>query len=287
MQVVGEKLSLGLLFSPSVIKRLSGSNGQKFINQFAKQIGLSAERGQTVFDYYDAAYRLMRRERFRSEFVFRNEVVQKRWLHRHSINTATVLSEHRVGRSRADLVLVNGLATGIEIKSDRDSLARLSSQLRDYSKVFPRTMVVTGSVHLPEVIKMVPKSTGVIELTRQNTLRQIIPVVENYSNIDSDILAGSMNQEEAKEMLIALGEEIPQMPNTLMWAAIRRKLSEISHEELCSAYAKVLKEKRSKSAYRAYLSNFPRAVQTALLLGNYGEGEWGKLSAKMALTMEG
>ncbi len=287
MPFVGEKLSLGLLFSPSVIKRLSGRDGHGFINQFAKQIGFQAERGQTVSEYYQAAYSLMRREKLRSDFVFRNEVVQKRWLHRHSINTATVLNEHRVGRSRADLVLINGLATGIEIKSDRDSLGRLSSQLRDYSKVFPQTMVVTGSVHLPEVVKMVPKSTGVFELTRRNTLRQIVPVVENYSYIDSDVLAGSMNQQEATDLLTALGREIPRKPNTLMWAEIRRKLSEVDPQELCSAYAKVLKSKRSKSAYSAYLPDFPRAVQTALLLGHYSQEEWGKLSAKMALTMEG
>lgn len=286
MQTLGEKSPLELLFSPSVIRRLSQKDGRDYINKFANQIGFKAKHGQTVFDFYKSAYSLMGREKLRSDFVFRNEIVQKRWLHRHSINTATVLSEHRVARSRADLVLINGLATGIEIKSDRDKLNRLSSQLRDYSKVFPKTMVVTGSVHLADVIRMVPKSTGVTELTRRNTLRQIVPAVENYSYIDSDFMAGSMNQEEAKDLLATLGEEIPQKPNTLMWAEIRRKLGEVDHEELCVAYAKVLKTKRSKSVFRAYLSNFPRAVQTALLLGKYGQEEWSKLAATMSLMME-
>ena len=44
-----------------------------------------------------------------------------------------ILEEKQMGRSRADLVMVlPGAVAGVEIKSDADTYARLSRQVKDY-----------------------------------------------------------------------------------------------------------------------------------------------------------
>lgn len=60
------------------------------------------------------------------------------------------------GQVRVDLAVVNGLFYGYEIKSDRDSLRRLSDQVSLYGLVVDRATVVVGSRHLQEATKIIP-----------------------------------------------------------------------------------------------------------------------------------
>ena len=61
-----------------------------------------------------------------------------------SFGKIRILEEKTMGRSRADIVMVteSGL-TGIEIKSDKDTYVRLTSQIKDYD----RNIIVVGSSH--------------------------------------------------------------------------------------------------------------------------------------------
>lgn len=66
-----------------------------------------------------------------------------------------------LGQARIDLAVINGIATGIEIKSDKDSLDRLESQIETYSKIFDFVEIVVGSKHLESVLKNTPQWCGV------------------------------------------------------------------------------------------------------------------------------
>ena len=68
-----------------------------------------------------------------------------------------------IGRSRADIVMVTmeGL-TGVEIKSDADSYARLSGQIKDYDRFFDRNLVAVGTKHAHHIREHVPDHWGVI-----------------------------------------------------------------------------------------------------------------------------
>jgi len=67
------------------------------------------------------------------------------------------------GQVRVDLAVVNGLLHGYEIKSDRDSLRRLSGQADLYSRVLDRATLVVGSRHLTEALDVVPAWWGVVQ----------------------------------------------------------------------------------------------------------------------------
>src|SRR5262245_39459159 len=60
------------------------------------------------------------------------------------------------GNVRIDLAVVNGALHGYEIKSERDTLARLPVQAAGYGRVFDHVTLVTSTRHLGEIDAIVP-----------------------------------------------------------------------------------------------------------------------------------
>ncbi|MCR4762958.1 MAG: sce7726 family protein [Lachnospiraceae bacterium] len=74
-----------------------------------------------------------------------------------------IIEEKMMGQSRADVVMITENALfGLEIKSDADTYARLSRQVRDYSKFFDYNYVVVGTSHAAHIEEHVPDHFGII-----------------------------------------------------------------------------------------------------------------------------
>jgi hypothetical protein len=74
-----------------------------------------------------------------------------------------IIEEKRMGRSRADVVMVTDSALcGLEIKSDADTYARLARQVKDYDKYFDYNLVVVGTSHAAHIKEHVPEYWGII-----------------------------------------------------------------------------------------------------------------------------
>lgn len=74
-----------------------------------------------------------------------------------------ILEEKQMGRSRADIVMVLPEAVaGIEIKSDADTYARLSRQVKDYDQFFDYNYVAADSTHGHHIEEHVPEWWGII-----------------------------------------------------------------------------------------------------------------------------
>lgn len=83
--------------------------------------------------------------------------------------TIRILEEKNIGSSRADVMMVtfDGLY-GIEIKSDADTYARLSSQVKDYDRYYDFNYVVIGFSHTAHIAEHVPKHWGIISITMKD-----------------------------------------------------------------------------------------------------------------------
>ena len=76
-----------------------------------------------------------------------------------------ILEEVTTGRARADAVMVTpGLLYGIEIKSDADTYARLSRQVKDYNQFFDYNLIAVGSSHAHHIEEHVPDWWGIITI---------------------------------------------------------------------------------------------------------------------------
>lgn len=91
------------------------------------------------------------------EVIFRNFL--------GSSGKSRILEEFPMGDSRADLLLITQTKlVGLEIKSDRDTFARLSRQVRDYERFFDSNYLVVGTYHVEEALQTVPKHWGIYEV---------------------------------------------------------------------------------------------------------------------------
>ena len=80
-----------------------------------------------------------------------------------------IFEEKMMGRSRADVVMVmEDALCGIEIKSDADSYARLSRQIKDYDKYYDYNIAVVGTKHANSIKEHVPEWWGVITVEEEN-----------------------------------------------------------------------------------------------------------------------
>ena len=88
--------------------------------------------------------------------------------HHHNDPDTAIIEELGLkrGEVRVDVAVVNGTVHGYEIKSDRDSLRRLTKQVDIYSKVLDYATLVVGCRHLEDAIKIIPKWWGLIRVKK-------------------------------------------------------------------------------------------------------------------------
>ncbi|MDR3575993.1 MAG: sce7726 family protein [Anaerolineaceae bacterium] len=112
------------------------------------------------------------------------------------------------GKCRADIAVINGHLNGFEIKSDKDSLIRLESQIENYSAVFDHASIVIADCHLDKAFCLVPKWWGVI-LVSQDLCSEleftVMRLPSQNANIDDYAVAQLLWREEAQDALINLG----------------------------------------------------------------------------------
>lgn len=68
----------------------------------------------------------------------------------------------RHGTARIDIVVMNGIMHGYEIKSDRDTLERLPEQMNEFNDVFDKLTLVVGKRHLYNAINIIPDWWGIM-----------------------------------------------------------------------------------------------------------------------------
>lgn len=130
----------------------------------------------------------------------------------------------RHGACRIDLVVVNGILHGFELKSDSDTLRRLPRQAETYNRVLDCVTLVVGSRHLDKATEMVPGWWGIrvaVGAEPQITLQDVRPPKENPSP-DPLAIARLLWREEALALLRELGQAtgLYSKPRGLIYAKL-------------------------------------------------------------------
>ena len=100
---------------------------------------------------------------------------------------ATLIAEQRDicwREGRLDVVVVNGSLSGYEIKSRRDSLARLPRQAELYSRVLDFATLVCASGHTALAQRLVPEWWGLWEVGEADDRIEIRPARQAEANPD-------------------------------------------------------------------------------------------------------
>lgn len=107
------------------------------------------------------------------------------------------------GSVRVDIAVINGELVGYELKSDKDTLARLPQQALLYSRLFDRVHLVVGSKHSREARKLIPKWWGVHVATSVGSKVHLYKARDAQLNPKHDplIVAQTLWRDEAMEIL--------------------------------------------------------------------------------------
>lgn len=233
------------------------------------QTGLSDPQKQdddgTVGGAFESAFAVLRRSGLRNEYVYRSALTQNVLLGRHSLKTASMLTEFRVGSCKADVAILNGTSTVYEIKSDRDSLARLANQIANYRKVFAKIYVIAGEAHVQDVIDSTPDDVGVMSLVRWDRICTVREAVERADSVCPVTIFESLRSSEARAILRDLGVSIPDVPNTMLHGVMRECFARLDPAEAHHRMVKTLKRTRDLSPLGGLVDQLPASLQPAAL----------------------
>lgn len=259
--------ALSRLFSPRLITEIAQKGQSPLFPRLINQSGILhfTNIDMCIGSVFVNAFKTLRISGQRSEYVYKAAVANNILLGRHSLNTASMLTEFRIGPSKADLVILNGTGTVYEIKSERDSLARLPSQLENYRKAFARTYVISGENHLNHLIDSVDDSVGILSLERWDRIKTIRTAEDNFQYICPRTILASLRINEARTILEKANVPIPEVPNTLVRHTMEKLFERLDPISLHNSLVETLKITRSVRTLSPILSNYPKALQPVIL----------------------
>jgi hypothetical protein len=259
--------AISRLFSSSVVREMARRGKSPLFARLADQSRLlcTPSRFHRAFDLFDAAFALLRQDGYRHEYIYKSALTHKILLGTHSLHTASMLNEFRVGPCKADLAIVNGTATVYEVKSERDSLSRLERQVAAYATVFARIYVIAGENHVDAVLDVVPRDVGVLRLENRYRISTVREAADRPERTSPVAIFDAIRTSEAKMILRAHGVAVPNVPNTELHAVLRSLFARMSPRDAHEGMVRVLKKTRNLQPLSKLVDQLPHSLQTAAL----------------------
>lgn len=277
-----EILALSRFFSASVFKDLSKTGKSELLSKlyldmqphFAPKITSDAR----IADIFDFAYSLLKVPGNRDEYVYKNAIIQKNILGRHSLRTTSVVSEMRSLNSKVDIAVFNGTSTAYEIKSERDTLSRLEQQISDYRKTFASVNIVTLPKFIDPIIELIHEDVGIIELSERYTLNTIRESINKTNRLDKFAIYNSLRTTEINSILKKYyHKDLPVFPNTQIRREYFKLWNDIPVEDLHHGVVNELKKSRSKSNFSDQIASLPESLKSIGVNSKFSEKEYNKL----------
>lgn len=259
--------ALTRLFSSAVFQDLAKKGRSALFRRLLDQADLSGrcDAHATVGCAFDSAFAILKIAGLRDEYVYRAALTHKILMGKHSLRTASLLNEFRTGACKADLVILNGTATVYEIKSERDSLARLANQVDNYKRVFGTVNVIASEDHVDGVLAAVPDNVGVMCLSRRYRISAVRDAVDQPERVCPQIIFDSLRSAEAVAILKAMGVPVPDVPNTQRHGIMRTLFAELKPAELHAQMVKTLKRSRNLAPLSDLVDQLPESLHAAAL----------------------
>lgn len=264
---------LAKLFNSSELKRIAAGDLRTFDS--IRKVFSEFHTKVTVSEFYDEAYKLLLKN-YRNEYVVKNEIANKILLGTHSMKTTAMMSEVRTGKNIADCVVLNGHSTCYEIKTEMDSLTRLSNQLDSYLMAYDKTYVVIHKSHLKHILSIHSKSPtfGILELTKRNSFKIVIeaPISREF---DFDITFDTLRKPEYTFIAEQVLGSIPEMPNTKLYDYCKEAYKSLPADKANELFKKSLKLFRAND--HKFINSLPKPLKNIGISYQFSRQEKNKL----------
>lgn len=262
-----QQSAVARLFSAAVIRELAQKGKSPLFSRLVKDslVVNKESLAAPVSSIFESAFSLLRKKDYRHEYAYKAAITKKLLLGRHSLNTASLVTEFRVENCKADIAIFNGTSTAYEIKSERDKLGRLQSQVETYKKFFSKVYVITGENHIEEVLSTTPVDTGVLLLNNRFKISTIREIQESPERISPEVIFDSIQIRESLEILKFFQITPPKVANTEIRSTIREIFKTLDPITTHNVMVKVLRKSRSSLPLSQTLPQLPDSLQAAIL----------------------
>lgn len=253
--------ALGRIFSPIVLDNLAQKGYSPYLSEVCINSGLlkKIDPATTLGEFFDWVFNLLFKK-YRNEYIYKNVIVNKILLNRHSLNTSQILTEFRVGRRKADVVLLNGVSTVYEIKSQYDSFARLEKQIQAYFEIFDYINVITSPSQAKKLDSILPDKAGILVLTNRSTISTLREPKSNKENLNPDILFDSLRKTEYMRIIKEYYGATPDVPNTQIYRECKRLFCKIPPVDVHGLTIKILKKRNNSKNLKDFINRAPSSV---------------------------
>ncbi|MGI2294363.1 sce7726 family protein [Paenibacillus sp. GXUN7292] len=213
---------------------------------------------------------------YRNEYIYKNTLLNKILLGRHSINTSTALTEVPIEKSKADFIVINGKAMVYEIKTELDNLDRLEGQLSDYYKAFDNVCVVTSDSYYNDVLDLLKDtSVGICTLTSRKTISTKKEPEPNKSLLNHISMFKILRKNEYEQVLLKYYGDLPKTTQVKYYKECLKLFCEI---ELDIAYKYMLTELKKRSKlFQHEFHSVPYEIKWLVYFSEYKPHDYAEL----------
>jgi hypothetical protein len=171
------------------------------------------------------------------------------------------------GTVRADLAVISDSLKGYEIKSDRDTLARLSIQTTGYSKVFDTVTLVAAEQHVRMAIQKIPDWWGINVITRDvssSIKMEILREEQDNPSVDPFCLAELLWRDEILTILEKFHNRVKfvKKPKSSLWPILVSMVTLMELKDLVRECLMKRKNWRSDSRRTQCDENYPPCAKS-------------------------
>lgn len=227
------------------------------------------KNGDAISAIYDVLLKV-----YRNEYVYKNILLNKILLGRHSLRTTTALTEVPIGKSKADFILINGSATVYEIKTELDSLERLQTQLEDYYKAFTQVCVITCDAYYERVSNLLGESNvGICVLTKRNTISEKKKVIRDNQFLSHEIMFKILRKKEYEEVILKHYGYLP-IAKPVKYYGECLKLFKTINVDLVNKYMLSVLKNRNRVYIEDFENKVPKELSSLVYFSGFKASEY-------------
>jgi len=253
--------ALGNIFSPKVIDNLCLNQHSPYLEEICINSGLykNFHSKLTLGDLFESVYKFLF-VNYRNEYVYKNIIANRILGGHHTHNETQILTEFRIGKCKADILLLNGTSTIYEIKSELDSFVRLENQIKSYLNAFDNIYVISSENQIEKLKDFLPKEIGILVPIGVDDVLTIREAISNKKNINNSILFDSLRKNEYSSIIEEYYGKLPDVPNTKYYSVCKKLFSELTPVEAHDLSIKVLKKRNSTKLLNLFIKKAPSST---------------------------
>jgi hypothetical protein len=239
--------SLAGLFSGSLIsKSLTTTSSNLVERRIRKHFeNITSVRGIKYVDFFETLYQELTRL-YANEYIFKNTIINS--VRRDKkYHDSIILDEFTIGKSIADMVIINGDAEIFEIKTNLDNPDRLLEQLNIYYKAVTLVNVVIHKNELNKYLKYLnTMPCGILVFSLEHGLERIRQPERFSSRLDHSTIFKLLRKGEHLKIIQDLYNQVPDVPNTEFFTYCLSQIKEIEVTDFQKLSFQVLKMRKKR-----------------------------------------